>query len=154
MPKSKHRRKRPKTPPHRPLPESPTVTTADADLDPDFAAALAQAKAELSVEIAAADEDGEPGPFLDGSESDEEFDRVARSLIEAVEAQLRADDPREVAATLVRLLAAGHDRDRAIGLIGTVMMIEMNEIMRSGRPFDRALYARRLAALPELPDFD
>jgi hypothetical protein len=154
MPKSKHRRKRPKTPPPRLSPESPAVTPADSDLDSDFATALAQAEAELATEIAAADEDGESGPFLDGSESDEEFDRVAQSLIEAVEGQLSANDPPEVAATLARLLAAGYDRDRAIAMIGTVMMIEMNEIMRNDRPFDRALYAGRLAALPELPDFD
>jgi hypothetical protein len=152
MPKSKHRRKRPKTHPHQPSPESLAVTPADTDSD--FAAALAQAEAELAAEIAATDEDGEPGHFLDGSESDEEFDRVARSLIEAVEAQLSANDPPEVAAALARLLAAGHDRDRAIAMIGTVMMIEMNEVMRNERPFDRALYANRLAALPELPAFD
>jgi len=169
MPKSKHRRKGK----NRARPASLSGTTSDdpelaallADAetdgafddpadDPEMAKALARAEAELADELDAAGEDGDLGPFLDGSESDEEFDRVAQSLTEAVEAQLSANDPPEVAATLARLLAAGHDRARAIAMIGMVMMIEMNEILRNERPFDRARYAGHLAALPELPAFD
>jgi hypothetical protein len=44
----------------------------------------------------------------------------------------------QIDATLARLLAAGHDRDRAIAMIGMAMMIELNEVMRNERPFDRA----------------
>ena len=169
MPKSKHRRKGK----NRARPASPSGPTSDdpalaallaaaatdgafddpAD-DPQMATALAQAEAELADELAAADEDGDLGPYLGDSEGDDRFDRVAGSLREVVENQLRANEPPEVAATLARLLATGHERDEAVALIGAVLMIELNEIMRSERDFDAISYARNLASLPALPDLD
>jgi len=169
MPKSKHRRKGK----NRARPASLAGATSDdpelagllADAeadgafddpadDPEMAKALARAEAELADELAAAGEDGDLGPFLDGSESDEEFDRVAQSLTEAVENQLRANDPPAVAAALARLVAAGQERDEAVALIGAVLMFELNEVMQSEREFDAARYARNLANLPALPEFD
>jgi len=155
MPRSKHRRKRPKAPPtHRPSPEWLDLPEIDPALDPDFAAALAQAEEELAAEIAAADEDGDLGPYLGDPDDDDAFDAFAGRLLEAVENQVRANDPPEVAATLARLAAAGHDRDEAMAMIGAVLMFELNEVMQSEREFDSARYARRLADLPALPDLD
>jgi len=153
MPRSKHRRKRPKAPQtHRPPPEWLDLPAIDPDLDPDFAAALAQAEEELAAELAA-DESGELDPDL-GDLDDDAFDAAAAPLIEAVENQVRANGPPEVAAALARLMAEGHERDDAIGLIGAVLMFELNEVMRSEREFDSARYVRNLANLPALPDFD
>jgi hypothetical protein len=159
MPKSKHRRKRAKAssaPP--PLPEGSVLPELESDLelDPEFAAALAQAEEELAAEIAAA-EAGERGPYLDDDDDDdddEEFDDAIAPLLQAVEEQVRTNQPPEVAATLGRLVASGHDRDEAISLIGAVLMFELNEVMQNGREFDPARYAARLAALPRLPDLD
>lgn len=165
MPKSKHRRKG-KNRPRAALLSGPTFEDPEfaalfadtdsgaafdeSDDDPEMAAALAQAEEELAAEIAAADEDG----YLGDPEDEAEFDAAIAPLIEAVENQLRANDPPEVAATLARLLAAGHGRDEAVALIGAVLMVELNEIMRSERVFDAISYARNLANLPALPDLD
>jgi hypothetical protein len=171
MPKSKHRRKG-KNRSHSaslsgPASDDPALADflADAESDgafdasaddPEMAKALAQAEAELAAELAAADGAGDLGPDLgdppEGDEFDDRFDRVAGSLRAVVEGQLRANEPPEVAATLARLLAAGHDRDQAVALIGAALMVELNEIMRSEREFDPARYARNLANLPALPD--
>jgi hypothetical protein len=167
MPKSKHRRKGK----NRARPASPSGPTfddpeladflADAEsdgafdapaADPEMANALAQAEAELAAELAAADGAGGLGPDLGDPAEGEAFDRVAGSLRAVVEDQLRANEPPEVAVALARLLAAGHDRDEAVALIGAALMVELNEIMRSEREWDPARYARNLANLPALPD--
>jgi hypothetical protein len=174
MPKSKHRRKGK----NRARPASPSGPTSDdpalaallaeagpdgafddpAD-DPEMAMALAQAEAELADELAAA-EDGDLGPYFGDAPGDEDFDAESgegmdaamASLIEVVENQLRADDPPAVAVTLARLVGAGHERDEAVAQIGAVLMGELNEMLRSGREYDAASYAGKLANLPALPD--
>jgi hypothetical protein len=152
MPKSKHRRKRAKAPSAQPpLAEAPDLPEIESDLelDPEFAAALARAEEELAAEIAAADDED----FLD-PEDEEAFGADMAPLRQVVEDQLRANDPPEVAATLARLVAAGHARDDAVALIGAALIVELNEIMRSEREYDAARYARNLANLPALPALD
>jgi hypothetical protein len=167
MPKSKHRRKgKNRARPaflSGPTFDDPALAALLADSNSDrafddpaadaaLADALVQAEIELADELAAADELGDLGPYLGDPENDEEMDAAIAPLIEAVENQLRANDPPAVAATLARLLSAGHERDEAVALIGAVLMFELNEIMRSERVFDPARYARHLANLPVLPD--
>src|SRR5215468_4288248 len=124
MPKSKHRRKGR----NRSGAAGPTGPAADEaemaallaeldkggdferpdDSDPDFEAALAQAEEELAAELAAADgDDFDP-------EDDADFDDTVAPLHQAVEEQVRLNDPPAVAATLARLVAEGHARDEAI----------------------------------------
>jgi hypothetical protein len=159
MPKSKHRRKGKNRPRAAALPDlsfDPELGALFADVeadeardDPEMAAALALAEEELAAEIAAADDED----FLD-PEDEEAFDADLAPLRQVVEDQLRANDPPEVAATLARLVAAGHTRDEAVALIGAALIIELNEIMRSEREYDAARYARNLANLPALPALD
>src|SRR6185295_2861302 len=109
MPKSKHRRKgknRARTASlSGPTFDDPALSDllADAETagafdapadDPEMAKALAQAEAELADELAAA-EDGDLGPSLGDPEDDDRFERVAGSLREVVENQLRANEPPE-----------------------------------------------------------
>jgi hypothetical protein len=159
MPKSKHRRKGKNRPRAGLLPASsfdPEVAELFADAeadealaDPEMAEALALAEEELAAEIAAADDED----FLD-PEDEEAFGADMAPLRQVVEDQLRANDPPEVAATLARLVAAGHARDDAVALIGAALIVELNEIMRSEREYDAARYARNLANLPALPALD
>jgi hypothetical protein len=154
MPRSKHRRKG-KTRSRAAAPDGAgsdgsadlfvdDATAGDpADDDADMAEALALAEEELAAELAAADDDLD----LD----DEERDDAVAPLLQAVEEQVRLNEPPAVAATLARLVAEGHARDEAIRLIGAVLMLELNEVMQTNRDFDPALYAARLAALPNLP---
>jgi len=153
MPRSKHRRKRVKAPSAR-RPQGPELPAAGSEIvfDPEFEDALARAEKELAAEIAAA-ELGERGPYLDDDDEDDTaLDSAIAPLLQAVEEQVRTNEPPEVAATLARLQSAGHDRDEAISLIGAVLMLELNEVMQNDREFDPARYAARLAALPRLPD--
>src|SRR5262249_61986672 len=125
MPRSKHRRKRMKAPPAR-RPDGPELPEAESEIafDPEFEAALAQAEEELAAEIAAADL-GESGPYLDDDDEDDAaFDSAIAPLLQAVEEQVRTNEPPEVAATLARLQSAGHDRDQAISLIGALLMMD------------------------------
>jgi hypothetical protein len=172
MPKSKHRRKG-KTRPRAALPSGPTfddpafaALLADAESsgafddladdhgdDPEMAEALARAEDELAAEISAAADADDLDSFVD-PEDEEGFEAAMAPLLQAVEEQVRTNEPPAVAATLARLVAAGHARDEAIALIGAVLMIELNEVMRNEREFDPARYARGLAALPRLPELD
>ena len=157
MPRSKHRRNG-KTRPRAAAPSGPgfddgppsALLAADAfaddpDDDADLAEALAQAEEELAAELAAAGADD-----FDPEDAADFGDTVA-PLHQAVEEQVRLNEPPAVAATLARLVAEGHARDEAIRLIGAVLMMELNEVMQTNRDFDPALYAARLAALPNLP---
>src|SRR5262245_4868072 len=131
MPKSKHRRKGKTRPRAAPLPglsfqdiplsELLDGGPGDSDDDPDMAEA--QAQDELAAELAAADfgDDGDENDF-----DDEDIESATAPLLQAVEEQVRTNEPPEVAATLARLLSAGHARDEAIRLIGAVLMMELN----------------------------
>ena len=120
-----------------------------------MANALAQAEAELAAELAAADDASDLGPYLGDPERRRPVRQGRRlsarrwSKTSSAPTNRRRSPPR-----FARLLAAGHDRDEAVALIGAALMVELNEIMRSEREFDPARYARNLANLPALPDLD
>jgi len=167
MPRSKHRRKG-KARQRAAFRSGPTVEDpvlaallADAAAgrafddpafeDPGMTEALAQAEEELIGDLTLADLDDSLDTF--DPEDEAEFEAALAPLLQTVEEQVRTNRPPEVAATLARLVAAGHARDEAVALIGTVLMFEFNDMMRDDRDFDSARYARNLAALPRLPDF-
>ena len=83
--------------------------------------------------------------------ADPEGLRVGELLRQTVRDQIKANEPREVAATYRRLIAAGYDTVDAIELITAVLAAEMYDIMNEQRPFDEARYNANLRRLPELP---
>jgi hypothetical protein len=165
MPRSKHRR-RGKIRQHIAFHSGPTVEDpalaallADAatgrafddpvlDGEPDLAEALIQAEEEL----AAADFDDALDALA--PEHKAKLDAAMASLRQAVEEQARTNQPPEVGATLARLVAAGLARDQALTLIAAAMLIEFKGMMQDDREYDPARYARTLATLPALPEFD
>jgi hypothetical protein len=76
---------------------------------------------------------------------------AGEALLEAIENQLRENNPPEVSETLSRLTSAGHSREDALRLIGAVLATEVYEIVRQHRPFDERRYVANLKALPTLP---
>ena len=76
---------------------------------------------------------------------------VRAALFEAIENQLRANDPPETRHTLDRLLNAGHSRKEAMKLIACALLNEMNDVLKSQTPYDNARYVANLNRLPELP---
>ena len=77
---------------------------------------------------------------------------VARAAImEAVENQLRDQDPPETSKTYDRLMASGHSDQEAKRLIAVALVTEMNDMMNKKRIFNLERYIRLLGNLPKLP---
>tara|TARA_B100000315_G_C14234376_1_gene432471 strand:- start:241 stop:588 length:348 start_codon:yes stop_codon:yes gene_type:complete len=76
---------------------------------------------------------------------------VQRTILEIVENQLKDGDPPETVQTLERLVADGHSRQEAKKLIGAVVVMELNELVKQRQTFEKARFVRALNRLPELP---
>lgn len=79
-------------------------------------------------------------------------DPLTRTVQEAVDNQLRENNPPETKQTLDRLMAEGHSRDQAIALISKALAVEIREVMKTGLPYNEERYLLALGKLPELPD--
>jgi hypothetical protein len=77
---------------------------------------------------------------------------VQELLLEAVENQLREGNPPETTETYTRLLAEGHPDREARLLIGAVILVEMNRMVKAGELFNHERFAAALRRLPELPE--
>lgn len=77
--------------------------------------------------------------------------RIKTAIIEVVENQLEANDPPEIKQTLVRLLSEGYSLQEGKELIGNVVVVEVFEVLKEGKPFDINRYVAALRRLPELP---
>jgi len=75
-----------------------------------------------------------------------------RAVLDAVENQLRENSPPEAKATLERLIAAGYSKADAKRLIGCALVIEIFDVMKTEKPYNKARYLANLAKLPELPE--
>jgi len=73
------------------------------------------------------------------------------TILEAVENQLRMNDPPETQQTLQRLMAQGHSEKEVKRLIGCVLVCEIYDVMKNHQPFNHAHYVKALAGLPVLP---
>lgn len=62
--------------------------------------------------------------------------RAKREILEAVENQVRENNPPETRLTLERLLAAGYTRQEAIEMIGRVVVTEIWHIMKYKETFN------------------
>ena len=69
--------------------------------------------------------------------------------LEAVDTQLRDNDPPETRQTFDRLRAEGITEKDAKLLIGSVIAAETYEIMKSGTPFNKERFIRNLDRLPD-----
>jgi hypothetical protein len=76
---------------------------------------------------------------------------AGEALVEAIENQIRDNNPPETALTLARLMKRGESREGAMRLIGCAMAVEIFEILKNKRPYDEERYVKNLRRLPELP---
>jgi hypothetical protein len=72
------------------------------------------------------------------------------AILEVVDNQLRDDSPKEVRRTLDRLVGEGYSDRAARLLIGMVVLMEANDILKGMAPFDEARYETALKRLPRL----
>ena len=77
---------------------------------------------------------------------------AGEAIVEAVENQLRDDEPAETRRTLDRLMAMGETRENAIRFIACALSVEIFEGLKNRLPYDQARYIKNLKALPTLPD--
>lgn len=76
---------------------------------------------------------------------------AGEAIVEAIENQIRDNEPPETALTLARLMKGGESREKAMRLIGCAMTVEFFDILKNNRPFDEQRYIQNLLRLPELP---
>ena len=76
---------------------------------------------------------------------------AGEAIVEAVENQIRDNDPPEVKQTLKRLMGLGESRENAMRYISSTFSVEVYETMKHLTPFDEARYIKNLDALPRLP---
>lgn len=77
--------------------------------------------------------------------------RLKTAIIEVVENQIEANDPPEIKETLARLVSEGYSRQEGKELIGNVVVVEVFEVLKEGKPFDLDRYVSALHRLPEIP---
>lgn len=70
------------------------------------------------------------------------------ALLEVVENQLRGNDPPETKKTYERLLALGKSESEAKQLLSYAIFVEMIDMLKEHREFDRARFAAELDRLP------
>ena len=81
----------------------------------------------------------------------ESGDVAGLAIIEAVENQLKDNNPPEANDTLNRLMSMGERRENAMRYIATVFSIEIFEIIKNETPYNEKRYIRNLKGLPRLP---
>jgi len=85
-------------------------------------------------------------------QADKEDGQLAGEVIvEAVENQIRENNPPEVKRTLKRLMGMGESRENAMRYIAGMLSVEIYEVMKYQTSFDEARYIKNLKNLPKLP---
>lgn len=80
-----------------------------------------------------------------------ESDIVQEAIFEAIENQMRDNNPPITRETFNRLVADGYSRNEAMKLIGYALANEISEIMNSNQSFSEERYSQNLRNLPDLP---
>lgn len=73
--------------------------------------------------------------------------RLKNSMLEAIENQLRLNEPPCTKETFERLVASGADMKRAKEMIAAVLIEEMYYVLKNKEPFNEQRYALRLSKL-------
>ncbi len=82
---------------------------------------------------------------------DDEEAFTEATLIEAIENQIKSDNPPAAKATLNKLTLVGMDHEEILNLMAHVLAFEIDAMLDEDRPFDTQWYEAALRALPELP---
>ena len=78
--------------------------------------------------------------------------RAGEAMVEAIENQLKENDPPETKRTLKRLMKMGETRENAIRYIACALSVEVFDALKNKIPYNEERYIRNLLALPTLPD--
>jgi hypothetical protein len=76
---------------------------------------------------------------------------LRNQILEVVENQIKLNDPPETKQTLKRLKDLGYSDLDARKLIGQCVVVELYDVMKQKKPFDKNRYVSNLEKLPEEP---
>ena len=79
---------------------------------------------------------------------------AGEAIVEAIENQLRVNDPPETKRTLERLMSMGETRENAIRHLACALSVEIYEAIQNHSPYNEERYVKNLKALPKLPSDD
>lgn len=74
-----------------------------------------------------------------------------KAIFDVIDKQIKEDDPPETRETFNRLVREGHSKTETRKLIGCAVVVEIYDIMKHQKPFDRERFVGNLRRLPELP---
>jgi len=74
------------------------------------------------------------------------------ALLEAVENQLKNNNPPETRQTFERLIREGISEQDAKVLIASVVAVEIFEVVNRREPYNSERFVQALSRLPELPE--
>jgi len=80
-----------------------------------------------------------------------ESDIAREAIFEAIENQMRDNNPPITKDTFNRLIADGYSKNEAMKLIGFSLANEISEIMNSNQRFNEERYSQNLRNLPDFP---
>jgi len=77
--------------------------------------------------------------------------RLQKAIFDVIDKQIKEDDPPETRETFNRLVREGHSKTETRKLIGCAVVVEIYDIMKHQKPFDRERFVGNLGRLPDLP---
>jgi hypothetical protein len=77
--------------------------------------------------------------------------RLQKAIFDVIDNQIKGNDPPETRETFNRLVREGHSKTETRKLIGCAIAVELYDIMKHQKPFDRERFVGNLIRLPELP---
>jgi hypothetical protein len=94
--------------------------------------------------------------FLDTGEKDPNHlpkynPRLQKAIFDVIDNQIKGNDPPETRETFNRLVREGHSKTETRKLIGCAIAVELYDIIKHQKPFDRERFVGNLTRLPELP---
>ena len=81
----------------------------------------------------------------------EEEEFAESTLIQAIENQIKSDNPPAAKATFNKLTLVGYERDDILQMMAHVLAVEIDAILEEDRAFNTEWYEAALRALPTLP---
>ncbi|OGA05301.1 MAG: hypothetical protein A3H35_05340 [Betaproteobacteria bacterium RIFCSPLOWO2_02_FULL_62_17] len=77
--------------------------------------------------------------------------RARAAMLEAIETQIRSNDPPETRRTFERLMQEGYTLDETLKLLASALVGELFGVLKNESEYDHARYVRNLERLPRLP---
>lgn len=77
--------------------------------------------------------------------------KLREQIFEIIKNQLKANNPPETKLTYDRLRKLGFDDFQTKQMIGQCVVVELFEVINSGKPYNNERYIKNLKGLPEEP---